>query len=355
MNNRQFAPKILVIYTGGTIGMMKDPETGALIPFNFDTLYKHIPILESVNCQISSYSFDPLNDSSNMKPAFWIRLAGIIEENYYLYDGFVVLHGTDTMAYTASVLSFMLENLNKPVVFTGSQLPMGVVRTDGRDNFINAIEIAAAIEDGKPVVPEVSICFENRVLRGNRTSKFNAENFNAFLSGNYPLLAQVGVHIKYFTQYINKPSNQSLTVHKNLDPAVAILKLFPGITENVVESILAIKGLKAVILETYGAGNAPTDKWFIDALSKTIASGITVFNVTQCKGGSVEMGKYETSLQLEGIGVVGGYDITTESAIAKTMFLLGQGYSGQELKHLLQTPLAGELTIEDNIQRVKLK
>lgn len=335
--------------------MMKDPETGALVPFNFDTLYKHIPILESVNCQISSYSFDPLIDSSNMKPAFWIRLAGIIEENYNLYDGFVVLHGTDTMAYTASVLSFMLENLNKPVVFTGSQLPMGVVRTDGRDNFINAIEIAAAMENGKPVVPEVSICFENRVLRGNRTSKFNAENFNAFLSGNYPLLAQVGVHIKYFTQYINKPSNQGLTVHKNLDPAVAILKLFPGITEKVVESILAIDGLKAVILETYGAGNAPTDKWFIDALSKTITSGITVFNVTQCKGGSVEMGKYETSLQLEGIGVVGGFDITTESAIAKTMFLLGKGYTGLELKHLLQTPLAGELTVEDNLERGKIK
>lgn len=346
MTNRQNAPKILVIYTGGTIGMMKDPDTRALIPFNFDTLYKHIPILESVNCRISNYSFDPLIDSSNMKPAFWIRLAEIIEENYNLYDGFVVLHGTDTMAYTASVLSFMLENLNKPVVFTGSQLPMGVIRTDGRDNFINAIEIAAAFEDGKPVVPEVCICFENRVLRGNRTSKFNAENFNAFLSGNYPLLAQVGVHIKYFTQYINHPAGYKLTVHRKLDPSVAILKLFPGITENVVESILAIKGLKAVILETYGAGNAPTDRWFIDALSKTIASGITVFNVTQCKGGSVEMGKYETSRQLEGIGVVGGYDITTESAIAKMMFLLGEGYSGAELKRMLQKPLAGELTVE---------
>jgi len=346
MTNRQNAPKILVIYTGGTIGMMKDPETGALIPFNFDTLYKHIPILESVNCRISNYSFDPLIDSSNMKPAFWIRLAEIVEENYNLYDGFVVLHGTDTMAYTASVLSFMLENLNKPVVFTGSQLPMGVIRTDGRDNFINAIEIAAAVEDGKPVVPEVCICFENRVLRGNRTSKFNAENFNAFLSGNYPLLAQVGVHIKYFNQYINQPSGDELKVHRKLDPSVAILKLFPGITENVVQSILAIKGLKAVILETYGAGNAPTDKWFIDALSSTIASGITVFNVTQCKGGSVEMGKYETSRQLEGIGVVGGYDITTESAIAKMMYLLGEGYTGAELKRKLQMPLAGELTVE---------
>jgi len=343
-NNHE--PGILVIYTGGTIGMMKDPETDALVPFDFDTLYKHIPILESMHCRISNYSFDPLIDSSDMKPAFWIRLAEIIERNYEKYDGFVVLHGTDTMAYTASVLSFMLENLNKPVVLTGSQLPMGVIRTDGRDNFINAIEIAAACENSIPVVPEVSICFENRVMRGNRTSKFNAENFNAFLSGNYPVLAQVGVHIKYYEQYIKPAGSGSLIVHKTLDPSVAILKLFPGITKNVVNSILATEGLKAVILETYGAGNAPTDKWFIETLQTSIAKGITIFNVTQCKGGSVEMGKYETSRQLESIGVVGGFDITTESAIAKLMFLLGQGYAGDKLKEKLQTPIAGELTVE---------
>lgn len=344
--HKSHEPGILVIYTGGTIGMMKDPETDALVPFDFDTLYKHIPILESMHCRISNYSFDPLIDSSDMKPAFWIRLAEIIEKNYENYDGFVVLHGTDTMAYTASVLSFMLENLNKPVVLTGSQLPMGVIRTDGRDNFINAIEIAAASENGIPVVPEVSICFENRVMRGNRTSKFNAENFNAFLSGNYPILAQVGVHIKYFYQYIKPAGTGKLKVYKSLDPSVAILKLFPGITRNVVNSILAIEGLKAVILETYGAGNAPTDKWFIETLQTSIAKGITIFNVTQCKGGSVEMGKYETSRQLEDIGVVGGYDITTESAIAKLMFLLGQGYKGEKLKEKLQTPIAGELTVE---------
>lgn len=346
MNKPGNAPTILVIYTGGTIGMMKDPETGALTPFNFDSLYKHIPILENVNCRINSYSFNPLIDSSNMKPAFWIKLAGIIEENYDKYDGFVVLHGTDTMAYTASVLSFMLENLSKPVVFTGSQLPMGVIRTDGRDNFINAIEIAAAQENGKPVIPEVCICFENNVMRGNRTSKFNAENFNAFLSGNYPLLAKVGVHIRYFDQYIHVPADEKLIVHKNLDTGVAILKLFPGITESVVKSILSIEGLKAVILETYGAGNAPTDKWFIDAIAAAIKSGLTVFNVTQCKGGSVDMGKYETSLYLESIGVVGGYDITTESAIAKLMYLLGEGFDGNELNQRLQTPIAGELTVE---------
>ena len=337
---------ILVIYTGGTIGMIQDPATGALTPFNFDALYKHIPILQNFNCRIDSYCFDPLIDSSNMNPSFWIKLAKVIEENYEKYDGFVVLHGTDTMAYTASVLSFMLENLNKPVVFTGSQLPMGVLRTDGRENFINAIEIAAARTDDTPIVPEVSICFENRLMRGNRTNKFNAENFNAFLSGNYPLLAQVGVHIRYNHQHILKPNFRKLKVHLNLDPNVAILKLFPGITENVVRSILNIPGLKALILETYGAGNAPTDTWFLKALSEGIAGGITIFNVTQCKGGSVEMGKYETSVQLGSIGVVGGYDITTESAVAKTMYLLGEGFSGGQLSQMLQTPLRGELTID---------
>lgn len=337
---------ILIIYTGGTIGMMQDPETSALAPFNFDAMYKHIPVLANFNYQIDTYCFDPVIDSSNMNPTFWVRLAEIIEANYEKYDGFVVLHGTDTMSYTASVLSFMLENLNKPVVFTGSQLPMGVLRTDGRENFINAIEIAAASDDGTPIVPEVTICFENQLMRGNRTNKFNAENFNAFLSGNYPLLAQVGVRIKYNRQNILKPNFRKLRVHKSLDPNVALLKLFPGITENVVKSILGIDGLKAVILETYGAGNAPTDDWFIQSLRQAIASGITIFNVTQCKGGAVEMGKYETSVQLGGIGVVGGYDITTESAIAKLMFLLGEGFTGAELAKRLQQPLRGELTTE---------
>lgn len=339
-------PHILVIYTGGTIGMIKNPVTGSLTPFNFDALYNHIPVLGSMHVHIDNYSFDPLLDSSNVKPEFWIKIATVIEERYQKYDGFVVLHGTDTMAYSASVISFLLENLAKPVIFTGSQLPMGVVRTDGRENFINAIEIASAYEDGRPKIPEVCICFENNIMRGNRTSKFNAEHFNAFLSGNFPYLAQVGVHIKYNEGQILEPRSEQLIVRKKLDPGVAILKLFPGISETVVRAMLKINGLKAIILETYGAGNAPTDAWFIELLREAIENGITIFNVTQCKGGSVEMGKYETSRQLERIGVVGGYDITTESAIAKLMYLLGEGFGGKELAKMLQTPLRGELTIE---------
>lgn len=338
-------PSLLIIYTGGTIGMVKDPASGALQPYHFEDIYKLMPVLRNFDYNLQSMSFYPLIDSSNVTPSFWVKLATVIEENYEKYDGFVVLHGTDTMSYSASMLSFMLENLNKPVIFTGSQLPMGVVRTDGRDNFINAIEIAAAQTDKKPLVPEVAIYFENKLMRGNRTSKYNAENFNAFLSGNYPALAEVGVHIRYNTEMIMKPGSKKLKVHKNLDNSVLILKLFPGIAEIVVKNALNITGLKGVILETYGAGNAPTDAWFIDALKQSIEKGIVIYNVTQCKGGAVEMGKYETSMQLGQIGVIGGSDITTESAIAKMMYLLGQGFKGDELKRLLQLPLRGELTV----------
>jgi L-asparaginase len=337
-------PTLLIIYTGGTIGMVKDPSTSALLPFHFEDIYKLIPVLNNFEYSLQSVSFDPLIDSSNVTPSFWVKLAKVIEENYDKYDGFVVLHGTDTMSYSASMLSFMLENLNKPVIFTGSQLPMGVVRTDGRDNFINAVEIAAAQINGHPLVPEVAIYFENKLMRGNRTSKFNAENFNAFLSGNYPQLAEVGVHIRYNSKMILKPQKSKLIVHKKLDNSVIILKLFPGIAEIVVKNALNIEGLKGVILETYGAGNAPTDAWFIAALTQAIDKGIIVYNVTQCKGGAVDMGKYETSIKLSQIGVIGGSDITTESAVAKMMYLLGEGYSLPEMKRLLQLSLRGELT-----------
>jgi len=338
-------PNLLIIYTGGTIGMVKDPVSGALHPYHFDDIYKLMPVLQNFDYKLQSVSFNPLIDSSNVTPSFWVKLATVIEENYDKYDGFVVLHGTDTMSYSASMLSFMLENLNKPVIFTGSQLPMGVVRTDGRDNFINAIEIAATQKEGKPLVPEVAIYFENKLMRGNRTSKFNAENFNAFLSGNYPPLAEVGVHIRYNSEMILKPGNSKLKVHKKLDNSVIILKLFPGIAEIVVKNALNIEGLKGVILETYGAGNAPTDSWFIAALTQAIQKEIIIYNVTQCKGGSVDMGKYETSITLSQIGVIGGSDITTESAIAKMMYLLGEGYNLAEMKRLLQLPLRGELTL----------
>jgi L-asparaginase len=336
---------ILVINTGGTIGMSTDKQTGALIPFDFGNLYQVMPALGNFDFSIKSHTFQPLIDSSNVTPSFWVKLASVIEKNYENYDGFVILHGTDTMAYSASMLSFMLENLNKPVIFTGSQLPISSVRSDGRDNFITAVEIAADHRFDTPVVPEVAIYFENKLLRGNRTNKFNAENFNAFLSGNYPPLAEVGVYIRYNQNSILKPNFRALKVHYSLDANVAVLKLFPGISENIVKSIVHISGLKGLILETYGAGNAPTDPWFVDCLKNAIDNGITIYNVTQCKGGSVEMGKYETSVALGKIGIVGGFDITTESAVTKMMFLLGQGLSGEKLRELLQKSLRGEITI----------
>lgn len=336
---------ILVIYTGGTIGMMHDKVTGALVPFDFEHLYRHIPLLENFDYRIDTLAFDPLIDSSNVDPGFWIHLACEIEKTYEEYDGFVILHGTDTMSYTASMLSFMLENLNKPVIFTGSQLPMGVIRTDGRDNFINAIEVAAAREQETPLVPEVAICFENKLYRGNRTTKFNAENFKAFLSGNYPLLAEVGVHIRYNHPAILKPNFKKLKVHKHLDQNVGLLKLYPGMTANVVNALLGTPGLRAVILETYGSGNAPTDPWFIDTLEAAIKKGIIILNVTQCKGGSVEIGKYETSLDLGRIGVMGGNDITTESALTKLMFLLGRYQDRSDIERLLGESLRGEMSL----------
>lgn len=326
--------------------MIQDEKSGALKPFNFDLIYNHIPGLRKLQHKLNFFSFDPLIDSSNMNPKFWTKLATVIEDNYEDYDGFVVLHGSDTMAYSASVLSFMLENLNKAVIFTGSQLPLGVLRTDGTENFVSAIEIAAMKEDDTPIIPEVAIYFESKLYRGNRTHKSNAENFEAFVSGNYPVLADVGVHIKYRKNYIAKPNFKKLRVHKNLDTNIVVLKLFPGISETVVNSILNTPNLKAVIMETYGSGNAPTDKWFIDRLENAIKKGIIILNVSQCKGGSVQIGKYETSVDMGRIGVIGGYDITTEAAIAKLMYLLGENYSNEKVKQLLQTSLRGEITIE---------
>jgi L-asparaginase len=340
-------PSILLLYTGGTIGMIYDKKTGVLKPYNFDKLFEYVPTLKLFDYNIDSYSFDPVVDSSNMNPNYWEKIAAIIEKNYENYDGFVVLHGSDTMAYTASALSFMLQNLNKPIILTGSQLPLGMVRSDGRENFITSVEIAAAKKEETPLVPEVCIYFENRLYRGNRTHKSNAENFQAFRSPNYPALAEVGITIKYNQNAIHNPNFKKLKVYKNFDRNVAILKLFPGMTEKTIQAILNTEGLKALVIETYGSGNAPNEEWLIQPLAEAIRSGLIVLNITQCEAGSVIMGKYETSVKLKEIGIISGRDMTTEAAITKLMYLLGNYTNQDEIKQYIQKPCVGEMSDEN--------
>ncbi|WP_397445251.1 asparaginase [Polaribacter sp. R77954] len=338
-------PNILIVYTGGTIGMIKDYKTNALKAFDFSQIINKIPELEQLNCTIQSISFDNPIDSSNMNTLHYKQIAETIEVNYKLFDGFVVLTGSDTMSYISSTISFMFENLQKPVIFTGSQLPIGDLRTDAKENLITSIEIACAQENQKPIISEVGLYFEYKLYRANRTSKINAEQFEAFSSLNYPPLAESGVHLNFNHYYISKAAtSKELVVRKDLVNDVVILKLFPGITSKTVQSILNIENLRGVVLETYGAGNAPNEDWFLNLLKIAIKKGIKVVNVTQCEGGSVVQGHYETSVVLKKIGVISGKDITTESAIAKLMYLLHKNLSQKDFIFYYEKSLRGEIS-----------
>lgn len=336
---------ILIIYTGGTIGMKQNPETGALIPFNFNQIEIEVPELKKFHYKLETLSFNPPVDSSDISPDFWVKLAVIIKENYDKHDGFVILHGTDTMSFTASALSFMLQNLDKPVILTGSQLPIGMLRTDGKENLISAIEIAAASRNGQPLVPEVCIFFENRLFRGNRTTKHNAEHFNAFRSDNYPHLAEAGINIKYNFAFIHYPTNKrDLIIHTNLNNSIGVLKLFPGITVDFVDSVLNSPSIKAIILETFGSGNAPSPSWFLDRIRDAVNREVIIVNVTQCHAGSVDMEKYENGLILKKAGVISGYDITFEAAVAKLMLLLGKKLTPDTIKQEMAKSMSGEIS-----------
>jgi L-asparaginase len=336
--------KTLLIYTGGTIGMMENPENGSLIPLNFNELQNYIPELRKFANDLDVRAFDTPIDSSDVNVSTWQSIASIIEENYDSYGGFVILHGTDTMAYTASALSFMLDGLAKPVILTGSQLPIGRLRTDGKENLITAIEIATARRNGEPVIQEVAVLFDSKLFRGNRTHKFSTENFDAFSSPNYDDLASIGIHILYNHQKLLRKEKNRLNVHSVFQTDVAILKIFPGMSKSYVQAVLGIPNLKGLILETYGSGNAPKEPWFISELQQAADREIVILNVTQCSKGFVEQGLYQTSAALQQIGIVGGADMTTEAALTKMMFLLGKGLSGKALKEQLALPIAGELT-----------
>ncbi len=338
-------PKLLIIYTGGTIGMVKDPKSGQLISFDFDHMYKHIPELERLQVTLETVSFNPPIDSSEMNPNFWADIAQMIYDSYSNYDGFVVLHGSDTMAYTASALSFMLQNLSKPVILTGSQLPIGTIRTDGKENLITAIEIAASKDEkGESLIKEVAVYFEYSLYRGNRCSKVSANQFEAFSSPNYPELAVAGVEINYNFERIFTPLSKELTLFTHFDNHVALLKIFPGFSANVYKNLFDINQVKGIIMETFGAGNAPSNDEFRQLIVNYIEKGGIILNITQCSSGSVQQGKYETSSFFDKIGVISGKDMTTEAALAKMMYLLGTEKTKEAVESKLAISLQGEMT-----------
>lgn len=340
-------PHILIVYTGGTIGMIENPITKSLQPFDFTHLIDNVPKVQMLDYDIDNIQFNPPIDSANMSPAHWCDIVRAIEENYDAYDGFVVLHGTDTMAYTASALSFMLENLHKPVIITGSQLPIGEVRTDGEENLITALQVAAARDTyGDPMVQEVAILFENYLWRGNRSTKMSADNFNAFKSHNYPPLAKIGLGIHFNEDVLYRvPSKRPLKARYNMDPNVIYISLFPGITEKTLKYIVNTPDIKGIVLKTYGSGNGPNEKWVTETLREAVERGVVIINVTQCVNGGVHSKLYATGNSLSKAGVISGYDITSEAAITKMMYLFGSGLSAENVKKYFNCSLCGEVTI----------
>lgn len=336
--------KIFVLYTGGTIGMVRDEATDSFVPFNFDLINRNLPELNRLNYELTIHSYDQIIDSSNMQPKIWAGMARLISDHYDDYDGFVILHGSDTMAFSASALSFMLEGLQKPVIFSGSQLPIGEIRTDARENLITALEIASAKRNGRSLIQEVCIYFESQLYRGNRAFKYNSAKFEAFRSPNYPVLVDAGVHIQYHESAFLDNSDKAFIPHYELDNAVSILKLYPGVNQKFVQSVLESES-RSIIMETFGSGNTTTDKWFLDMLKDAIDNGKNILNISQCKVGSVELGRYETSKWLKDMGILSGYDMTFEAAVTKLMYLQGQLSDQKEVAYWVERDIRGEMTV----------